>query len=148
MTNAELYEQDFAEWSALTAEAIRDGRWDEIDPGVLAEEIESMGRSDTRQVSNRLIVLVAHLLKWQFQAEKRTSSWQITISAQRRDVTGLLEESPSLRRKLDLGKAYPKAVEMAVYEMVYPDEWGLPRECPWTLDQILDAEYWPGDLNA
>ena len=145
MTNTELYEKDFVAWSALTAEAIREGRWSEIDQSVLAEEIESMGRSDTRETSNRLAVLLAHLLKWQFQPEKRTSSWQITIAVQRDDVTGLLAESPSLRQKLDLPKVYQRAKKQAFYETGMPDEWGFPRECPWTLEQVLDTEYWPGD---
>ena len=145
MTNTELYERDFVGWSALTAEAIRNGRWSDIDQLVLAEEIESMGRSDAREVSSRLVVLVAHLVKWQFQPDKRSPSWQITINIQRNDVAGLLEESPSLRRKLNLPKVYRKAVDLAVYEMIYPDKRGLPRQCPWTLEQILDEKFWPGD---
>lgn len=148
MKNTELYEKDFAEWSALTAAAIRQGRWSEIDQSLLAEEIESMGRSDSRELKSKLTVLIGHLLKWQFQPEKRTPSWHTTIVIQRDDVADLLAESPSLRGKLDLSRVYERATVLASAETGLSGKWDFPRECPWVLEQILDAEYWPGDLNA
>src|SRR5579872_4889345 len=95
------YEKDFALWSAEQGELIRAGKLDKVDLENVAEEIESLGRSDKREISSRLKVLLLHLLKWHFQPKQRdgNGSWQGTIREQRTRIALLLEESPSLRRQ-------------------------------------------------
>jgi hypothetical protein len=92
-----LYEQDFYLWIQTTAQQLKKGQFQEIDIISLIEEIESMGRSEKRELKNRFIVLLMHLLKWQYQPEKRSESWRSTITEQRICIEGLLEDSPSLQ---------------------------------------------------
>src|SRR5215510_10406683 len=99
-TNAELYEQDFFKWTQTTAALIRAGKWYDLAPEALAEEVESLSARDHRELRRRLQRLVTHLLKWQYQPSGRQTghSWRSTIRTQRQEITELLAQSPSLRR--------------------------------------------------
>ena len=139
-----LYEHDFYAWTQEQAALIRTGRLADIDVIHLAEEIESMGARERRELISRLAVLLAHLLKWQHQPERRSTSWRLTINEQRRQLALLLEESPSLGVKLDdfLPRAYHYAARTAL------EETGLlqspfPPTCPYTAEQVLDEGFWP-----
>ena len=92
-----LYEQDFYLWIQTTVQQLKENKLNEIDIPNLIEEIESMGRSEKRELKSRLIVLLMHLLKWHYQPEKRSESWRSTITEQRICIEGLLEDSPSLK---------------------------------------------------
>lgn len=144
MTNAELYEGDFYDWTQRTAELIRRGCWQQIDRETVAEEIGSLGRSDRRELSSRLEVLILHLLKWSVQAEYRSRSWESKINEQRGRIRRLLEDSPSLRPGIaGLAAAeYPHARRSAIREMDLISD-PFPAECPFTADQILDPWYLP-----
>ena len=98
-TNAELYEQDFYTWTQTTAALIRAGKWTDIDPESLAEEVESLGKSQHRELASRLDVLLMHLFKWRYQPERRQSgqSWRSTIRTQRRELRRLLMQNPGLQ---------------------------------------------------
>ena len=85
-TNAELYEQDFYEWSHTTAALIRAGKWDDLDREALAEEVESLGKRDRRELRSRLQTLLMHLLKWRYQPSERSGSWRGTIRTARREA--------------------------------------------------------------
>src|SRR5689334_2554183 len=97
-TNGALYQEDFVAWCGLTAALIRDGKWHEVDVEVLAEEVESLGKSQQNALESRLEKLVLHLLKWRYQPEKRQRghSWEDTIREQRRRLSRLLTQNPSL----------------------------------------------------
>jgi hypothetical protein len=145
---ASLYEIDFYAWSQQTADKIRLRRFDEIDAEALAEEVESLGRSERNHLRTRLTLILAHLLNWEFQHEKRDRhgrSWQATIREQRRRVARLLEEMPSLRTAASdvVEDAYESAVIHAAQETGLIEE-DFPRRCPYTLDEILNPESWPG----
>ncbi len=143
-TVKDLYEQDFFEWTARNAELLRAGRFAEADLEHIAEEIEDMGRSERHELRSRLRVLLSHLLKWKFQASLRGRVWQATIRVQRDDLVDLLQQMPGLRRYLgdQLPEVYPVAVEGAITETELLDE-VFPPACPFTLDQILDADFFP-----
>src|SRR5712691_9184619 len=96
--NAELYEQDFYAWCLTTATLIREGKWHDVDPASVAEELESVGRSERHALEHRVEVLLRHLLKWQYQPERRARgrSWRSTIREQRYRLTRLMQSSPSL----------------------------------------------------
>ena len=101
LKSATLHDRDFYAWTLQQAVLLREGRLSEADIDHIAEELESMGASERRELINRLAVLMAHLLKWQFQSELRSNSWRNTIDVQRFDVKELLEENPSLVANLN-----------------------------------------------
>ncbi len=120
----DLYEHDFVRWTEEQARAIREGRLDALDRDNLAEEIESMGRSDRREVTSRLAVIVQHILKQRLQPALDGPSWRSTIRTQRKHIAALLEESPSLRGYLDaaLERAHPLGILYAVRDTALPDD--------------------------
>ncbi|MEH2267097.1 MAG: DUF29 domain-containing protein [Nostoc sp.] len=137
-----LYEQDFYLWTQTIAQQLKENNFNEIDISNLIEEIESMGRSEKRELKNRLIVLLMHLLKWQYQPEKRSESWRSTISEQRICIETLLEDSPSLQPLLSevFEDCYQKARIKA------SDETGIklnffPNESPFRLEETLKDSY-------
>lgn len=139
-----LYDQDLYAWALQNAALIRSGRIHEADLLNIAEELESMGRSERRALGNRLAVLLMHLLKWRYQPALRGKSWQATIKEQRRQVLRLLKDSPSLKPDLPvmLLEVYEDAVLMAVAE-THLDESSFPAKCPFTVGQVLDMNFWP-----
>ena len=140
----DLYEQDFFEWTVRNAEMLRAGRVREADLEHIAEEIEDMGKSQRHELSSRLRLLLSHLLKWKYQSDQRSRSWKATIRVQRRELTRLLQQMPSLRRYLrdELPEVYPNAVDSAIAETELPDE-VFPSASPLSFDQILDLEFLP-----
>lgn len=139
-----LYETDLYAWAIRNAALLRAGELDRIDPEHIAEELESMGRSERRALESRLSVLLMHLLKWRHQSALRGTSWRATIKEQRLQVNRLLRDNPSLQAQLPtlLPEAYESAVLKAVRETGL-GEANFPRDCPFTPDQALDAEFWP-----
>jgi hypothetical protein len=143
-TITRLYENDFAAWAETTAQSIRQKQFQEVDWEAVAEEIESLGRSDRRELKSRLEVLLQHLLKWQYQPERRSGSWRNTIDEQRHRLEDLLADSPSL-------KPYLAEVKAECYRRgrkATSQETGLsltkfPIDCPHTIEQILDPEFLP-----
>lgn len=139
-----LYDTDFHLWCLEQSRLVRERRFDELDLENVAEELETMGRSDKRQIESRLEVLVTHLLKWKYQPGARKPGWMSTISEQRRRIARLVDESPSL-------KGYPLSVVLDLYvasRLEASKETGIdfmlfPEECPFTPEQILDLEYMP-----
>jgi hypothetical protein len=138
------YDQDFYAWTVEQTRLLRAGELSAIDAANISEEIESMGRSDRRELQSRLIVLLAHLLKWQKQPDVRSKSWSSTIRTQRRQIETLLRDSPSLRPFVAnvLGRAYNETREDAAEETGLP-ETEFPAECPFTLDDILARSFLP-----
>jgi hypothetical protein len=95
--NAAGYDEDFYAWSIEQARLLRGGEFARLDIENIAEELKSIGRRDKREIESRLVVLLAHLLKWQVQAGFRSRSWSATIREQRDRISDFLDESPSLR---------------------------------------------------
>ncbi|MEQ8541421.1 MAG: DUF29 domain-containing protein [Coleofasciculus sp. D1-CHI-01] len=138
------YDLDFYAWICKNVELLRRGCLSEIDVEHIAEELESMGKRDLRQLRSRLQVLVMHLLKWQYQPDKQSKSWLVTIDHQRDEIETLLLDSPSLRSELEQGLArvYPKAVRDACRETGLP-ETTFPLSCPFEIEEILAQEFLP-----
>lgn len=138
------YETDFYAWTERQAQLLRSEEFGEVDWHNLIEEIETLGRSEKQEIKNRLIVLMMHLLKWQYQPNRRPRSWRMTIAIQRVDLADLLADNPSLRTRFAefISAAYPSALKKAVIET------GLrkaifPADCPYTAEQIMDESFWP-----
>ena len=142
--NRAAYDEDFYAWTVEQARLLRAGEVSALDTENLAEEIESMGKSDRRELRSRLTVLVSHLLKWQFQPEQRSSSWSGTIREQRRQIELVLADSPSLRPAVAeaLAQAYAEAREDAAEETGL-GQGAFPAECPFTAEQVLAHGFLP-----
>lgn len=140
------YETDFAAWAAFQAALLKTGKFHELDIPNLIEEVESMGRSEHRELKNRMIQLLMHLLKWRFQPERQGSSWQVSIVKQRDALAVLLDESPSLKTHFAddawVGTVWVSAVKLAAAETGLPKN-TFPVEPVWTMAQILEEEFYP-----
>ena len=138
------YNTDFYGWTQEQAALLKAGKLAELDIDNLLEEVETMGRSEKRELDSRLTVLLVHMLKWQYQPIRRGRSWQLTIEGQRINFSETLYENPSLKPQLDtiLKKAYAKSIIKASQETAL-DEQTFPSVCPWTLSQILDDNFYP-----
>lgn len=143
-----LYDHDFVAWTAAQVRALRERRLEELDLLNLREELSDLGRNEERQLESRLEILLAHLLKWSYQSSKRSVSWENTIDDQRDRIALLLKRSPSLgARTLEtMSDAYRLARRTAGNEMkLGKRDWGqlFPRDCPWSMKQVLDAGFYP-----
>ena len=141
-----LYEEDFAAWADAQARVLRDRTVHALDWNNLAEEVESLGRRERNEARTRLTLLIAHLLKWQFQPERRGHSWQSTIGEQRVHLTALLEDSPSLKSfpAEILAACYRAARRIASTETARPIG-TFPPEAPYSIEQILSYDFMPGN---
>jgi len=137
------YHTDFYLWTQQQADLLRQGSLSTLDTAHLAEEIDDMGASRERELESRLAVLLAHLLKWIIQPERRGNSWRLTIKEQRRRLDRLLCKNPSLRARLSeiITEVYGDAVLMAAREMDCAED-DLPAALPFTIEQVL-TEWWP-----
>lgn len=132
------YQTDYYGWTVEQAELLKARDWQDIDIENLIEEVESMGRSEKRALESRLIVLITHLLKWQYQPVRRSTSWELTIKEQRLRISKILRDNPSLKRELDVCflDIYPFAVIQAVKETGI-EEKNFPIMCEWALEHVL-----------
>jgi hypothetical protein len=141
---AASYETDVVAWSSEQARLIRAGQFDQLDLEHIAEEIEDVGKSEQRELASRMAVLIAHLLKWQYQPERQSTSWKRTIKEQRRALAFHLKQVPSLKSKLAdtewQGAIWADAVTLAINETGMG---GFPDECPWALVDILAQNWLP-----
>lgn len=141
---ATTYERDFYRWTQEQAGLLKAGRFREVDVEHLIEEVESMGRSEKRELLHRLAVLIAHLMKWHYQPALRSRSWSATIKEQRKMLAIHLEDNPSLTAQLEetARRAYEIAV-LSVERETGLEESSFPSDCPFSLDQLFDHQFMP-----
>jgi hypothetical protein len=139
-----LYEYDFNLWVEATAQLLREGRLTDLDVMNLLEEVESMGNSDKFALSSDLVVVLLHLLKWQYQPTKRTRSWEKSIAEHRRRIRRIFKSSPSLRNYFQqiFDECYLDARKQAKIETRLPLE-HFPVNSPFTSQQVLDEDFLP-----
>jgi hypothetical protein len=152
--NSALYEQDFYAWTQTTADLIRAGQWYNLDRESLAEEIESLGKSEQRELSNRLSPLLEHLLKLAIAASRfphdlsrAERGWRATVKTQRLRVAQVIRDNPSLRPTVPraLADAYEVARVQAAAALDI-EESTVPETCPWMPEQVQDVDFWPEAL--
>ena len=138
------HDGDFHAWAAEQAALLRADRIADADTAHIAEEIETLGRAEKRELVDRLAVLLLHLLKWAHQPDRRGNSWRLTIEEQRRRIARHMRDNPSLAASRDeaMADAYGDAVLRAERET------DLPRDifswaCPCGYEQALDDAFWP-----
>ncbi|CAO3412827.1 DUF29 domain-containing protein [Azospirillum argentinense] len=145
--NAAAYGDDFYGWTQEQAGLLRAGKLSEVDAENLAEEIESMGRSEADRLRSCLRLILLHLLKWQEQPARRSRSWRNSIQRERDNAALVLEDNPSLTPKLPalFAKAYQLARREAARETDLPVE-RFSEDSPFTVEQTLDPAF-PDDLE-
>lgn len=141
---SDLYDSDLYAWASEQSELLRERRFDELDVPHLIEALTAMGRSEWRELVNRLAILITHLLKWRLQPALRGNSWRLTIKEQRLRLAAHLEDNPSLKGRLEqaIARAYPLARIAAERETGLPES-AFAKSCPFSLDEILDEGFWP-----
>ena len=142
MSQSSLYEKDFLAWLTQQQSALTNRNVAALDWENLAEELDAMGIREKNELKNRLVVLLAHLLKWQHQPIKRSVSWFTTIANQRDDLQDLLDEKPSLRQYLPdiLTKSYRNARREASAETGIPLS-NFGETCPYNIEEILNHQF-------
>jgi len=138
------YEQDFYGWTQEQAALLKAGRLTELDITNLIEEVETMGRSEKRELQSRLTVLLVHLLKWKHQPQSRGRSWTLTIKGQRMNFYDVLEDNPGLKPQIPVivDNAY-RLAKVTVSKETKIDENIFAPDCPWTFEQITDDGFFP-----
>ena len=147
-----LYDIDYAAWASFQGECLRAGRYADLDVEHLLEELSDMGKSERRELESRLMILIAHLLKWEYQyhalserwREFRGESWRDTIVEQRKQLAVLLRQSPGLKSLLPetIRSAYPDALDLASRETRLQPE-TFPARCPYSAEQLLGDDFFP-----
>jgi Domain of unknown function DUF29 len=142
--NAPSYEEDFVAWLEDQAQRARRGEAGELDLCNIAEELEGMARSDRREIRNRLIVLLVHLLKYSAQPRRRSSGWLATIGKQRSRIATVIDDSPSLKSFPGsiLEQCYVGARCRAALETRLPES-DFPERCPFGADEVLNPRWLP-----
>jgi len=142
--SSRLYETDFYGWIQHQAGILRAGNFASLDLDNLIEEIDSMGKRQKQELRSRLSVLLAHLLKWQYQPALQSNSRVSTIKVQRFEIGEHIDENPSLKHYLDeiIRKAWQGALVMAETETGLRAS-TFPERCPWTFGQVMDPDFWP-----
>jgi hypothetical protein len=140
------YNADVIAWANEQASFIRSGRFDLLDIEHIADEIEDVGKSERRELRSRMAVLLAHLLKWQYQSDRHGSSWQKTIKTQRNEIAECLMETPSLKADIANADWWEKTWADTLTQVTR--ETGLsfdafPESCPWNFEQIINPDFWP-----
>jgi hypothetical protein len=139
-----LYERDFYRWVETQTRLLKEGDLERLDIVNLIDEVEDLAISRKHAVKNNLVILIAHLLKHQYQPEWRSRSWLASIVEHRRRLRDLFEESPSLRRhaRTAFARAFQDATALAIAETSLPER-AIPPEPPYTLEQTLDPNFLP-----
>ena len=144
MVNPARYDEDVVTWAEEQACHLREGCFELLDIQHLAEEIEDVGKSEQRELSSRMAVLLTHLLKLQSQPERQGSSWARTIKEQRRGILRRLEKTPSLKALLADASWWADVWSDAVAQA--GNETGLdalPEVCPWSESEVLGDGWLP-----
>jgi len=143
-TQKSLYETDYVRWVEMTLARLKARDYAQVDWEPLLEEIEDMSRRERHSLESNLIVILLHLLKWQYQPELRSGSWKSSIREHRRRVGRSLQDSPSLNSYLQsvLASCYRNACAQAADETGFPLS-RFPADCPYSAEAILDPDFLP-----
>ena len=135
---ASLYEQDFYGWVQWQEQVLAQQEVAALDWQNLQEEIQALGRQEYRELVSHLTVLLGHLLKWQYQPDKRSRSWFLTIREQRRAINRHLSRNPSLKSRITdaLEDGYEAGVDLALRETNLPLR-TFPAICPYAFDDVV-----------
>ena len=137
------YETDVVAWANEQAAFVRAGRLDMMDLENIAEEIEDVGKSEQREISSRMAVLLMHLLKWQYQPGRRGNSWARTIKIQRKSILSRLKKTPSLKAIVNDEEWAQEVYDDAVAQAIHETELDFPETCAWSMVDVLTEGWLP-----
>ena len=139
-----LYDTDFYAWADERAKLLREGELAATDVAHIAAALETLGRTEKRELVSRLTVLLTHLSRWAHQPGLRGRSWQLTIEVHRRHVLDHLADNPSLKAQRDdaLERAHARARLEAARETGLGRD-TFPDTCPWPFERIVADDFWP-----
>lgn len=137
-----LYKEDFYRWTVEQSNLLRSIELEGLDTKNLAEEIASLGRQERKELRTHFNVVLGHLLKWHLLPQERSKLWQVTIDSERREILWILRDSPSLKENLSeiIKDSYEAALYLVRLETSL-DSKDLPKDCPYTGEQILDLGF-------
>jgi hypothetical protein len=138
------YDTDYGLWLAEQINHIKSHQWEQLDADNLIAELEQLNRSNKRELYSYLVVVLGHLLKWQYQPQDKSGSWRGSIKNGRKRIERLFKDQPSLKPYVTeiLAEAYTEASELASDETGKPLS-VFPLECPYSLVQVLGADFFP-----
>ena len=132
------------QWVEVTVKQLRNQNYTAVDWVNLIEEIEDMSRRERKALKSNLVVVLLHLLKWQFQPDQRSGSWRRNIREHRRRINEDLKALASLIPYLQevFAECYSETCEQAA------NETGLllstfPEACYYPIEQILNFDFRP-----
>ena len=134
---AQLYEQDYSQWAETMADLLASGRFTELDLENLVEEVRDLSKRERDRLLSSLRLIVHHLLKWDYQPDKRSRSWENTIGRERDNIGLYLEDSPSLGRYLN-NESLRKIYRVARSDAMRETGLELPKDCPYSIETILE----------
>jgi len=140
----QLYDQDYYLWLKTTQKQLATGDFSALDIANLVEELADMGKSEKRAVESNLTILIMHLLKYQYQPQKRSNIWRFTIREHRRRLEKLFKDSPSLKRYFSevFNECYQDARELTAAETGLPLE-TFPSQNHFTEEDTLNPAFFP-----
>ena len=150
-------EIDFYAWCLHEASSLRVRRPASVDWDGLAEELEDMGLDIKRRLTSHLAHALEHLLKLRYEPSSayradQEHRWKVDLANHRDELNYILDNSRTLRNDLPnfIAKAYPRACRLAGLAMRNLTNWQdvFPRECPWTIKQIRDDEFFPSPAES
>ncbi len=157
MTDPELYEADYYAWTKVQADKLR--RLEatranlDIDLPNLAEEVEDLGKAERNLLRSQLRRIIVHCLKLEWSpAQEPRRSWRLSIIEARIEVSDHL--TAMLRRDVEdeLPRLHEQARRLARQALIGKGESdaaaALPADCPYTLDQLLDDDWYPANRHG
>jgi Domain of unknown function DUF29 len=140
------YHEDFCAWAFEQARFLRERRFDLLDIEHLADEIEDVAKAELCELTKQMSVLLADLLKWHYLPAERNGSRSAVVEIRRLDVAEILDESPSLRARIDKPRTFQfiwaDALAQAATENGHDS---FPSECPWSIKDVLSEGWLPGN---
>ena len=139
------YEEDLYSWAVEQARLLREGRIAQADAKNIAEELDDVGNAQYDKLESALRIILLHLLKWDYQPDRRSRSWQLSIAIQRKHVLRVLRKNPGLKSVAD--EAMIEAYETARLEAAVQTEMELetfPDDCSYEWAQVMERSInWP-----
>jgi hypothetical protein len=134
-----LYETDYAKWAEIMAEKLQQREFDHLDIENLVEEIKDLSKRERDKLLSSIRLIIHHLLKWDYQSQKRSRSWEITIKRERNNIEFYLEDSPSLKKYI-CDEWIKKIYRNACLDAMKETELDFPADCPYSIPDILERQ--------
>jgi hypothetical protein len=135
-----LYEQDYSQWAETMADLLSSGNFTQLDIENLVEEVRDLSKRERDRLLSSLRLILHHLLKWDYQSDKRSRSWQNTIGRERDNIGLYLEDSPSLVRYLD-NESLERIYRLALADAMRETGLDFPKTCPYGIETVLNRPF-------